>query len=180
MKEQPSASAPKLIFADEERQTAGLEKSIADAEKAAAKRDRMKARLRMEHGPKKKPAAGVPSIVPDATAGEMPEKPAVPRLLFSDEARVKVPGKTGQGIIGKTVSSEVHRQIAQDEEDNTGLQALHATERTSESALHTVQQVRHCLALLRETGTLPSEELAYYCSWKDNIRRYFQQIRQKD
>lgn len=142
MKEQPSASAPKLIFADEERQTAGLEKSIADAEKAAAKRDRMKARLRMEHGPKKKPAAGVPSIVPDATAGEMPEKPAAPRLLFSDEARVKAPGKTGQGIIGKTVSSEVHRQIAQDKEDNTGLQALHATERTSESALHTVQQVR--------------------------------------
>jgi hypothetical protein len=44
----------------------------------------------------------------------------------------------------------------------------------------TVQQVRHCLALLRDTGTLPSEELAYYCSWKDNIRRYFQQIRQKD
>ncbi|MBR4290541.1 MAG: C40 family peptidase [Oscillospiraceae bacterium] len=142
MKEQPSASAPKLIFADEERQTAGLEKSIADVERGAAKTDRMKARLRMEHGPKKKPAAGVPSIVPDATAGEMPEKPAAPRLLFSDEARVKVPGKTGQGIIGKTVSSEVHRQIAQDEEDNTGLQALHATERTSESALHTVQQVR--------------------------------------
>ena len=142
MKEQPSSSAPKLIFTDEDRHTAGLEKPIADAEKAAAKRDRMKARLRLEHRPKKKPAASAQLDAGNVATGEKAEKPSAPRLLFSDEAGVKAPGKTGQGIIGKTVSSEVHRQIAQDEEDNTGLQALHTTERTSESALHTVQHMQ--------------------------------------
>ena len=63
------------------------------------------------------------------------------RLFFKDE-NAKAPGKHPPGIAGKTVSAEVHRQIAQNEEDNTGLQAVHATERTGESALHTVQNMR--------------------------------------
>lgn len=48
---------------------------------------------------------------------------------------------------------------------------------TSENA---VRRVRHCLALLRDTSTLPPEDLEFYCHWKDNIRRYFQHLRQKD
>ncbi len=48
------------------------------------------------------------------------------------------------------------------------------------TAESTVQQVRHCLALLRDTGALPSVELAFYCGWKDKIRCYFQQLRQND
>lgn len=142
MKEKSMPSAPRLIFTSEERQTAGLEKPIADVEKAAAKRDRMKARLRIEHGPKKKPAASTQPLAGDTGSSAKSEKPSAPRLLFTDDDGVKVPGKTSQGIIGKAVSSEVHRQIAQDEDDNTGLQALHTTERTSESALHTVQHMR--------------------------------------
>ena len=142
MKEQPSSSAPRLIFTEEDRHTAGLEKPITDAEKAAAKRDRMKARLHMEHGPKKKPAASAPHAAGAIVTGEKAEKLFASRLLFSDEAGVKAPGKAGQGIIGKTVSSEVHRQMAQDEENNTGLQALHAMERTGENTLQMVQQIR--------------------------------------
>ena len=141
MKDSTTPSAPRLIFTDEERRAEELQKPIAQAEKAADKRDRMKARLRQEHGPKRTPAA-VQSVADKASAASTQETPAPPRLLFTDETGVKAPGKNGQGIIGKTVSSELHRQIAQDEEDNTGLQALHTTERTSESALHTVQHMR--------------------------------------
>ena len=141
MKDSTTPSAPRLIFTDEERRAEELQKPIAQAEKAADKRERMKARLRQEHGPKRTTAA-VQSVAEKASAASTQETPALPRLLFTDEAGVKVPGKTGQGIIGKTVSSELHRQIAQDEDDNTGFQALHTTERTSESALHTVQSMR--------------------------------------
>ncbi len=48
------------------------------------------------------------------------------------------------------------------------------------TAEDTVQQVKHCLTLLRNTGALPSVELTFYCGWKDKIRRYFQQLRQSD
>ena len=141
MKDSTTPSAPRLIFTDAERRAEELQKPIAQAEKAADKRDRMKARLRQEHGPKRTTAA-VQSVADKASAASTQETPAPPRLLFTDETGVKAPGKNGQGIIGKTVSSELHRQITQDEEDNTGLQALHTTERTSESALHTVQHMR--------------------------------------
>lgn len=133
-------SAPRLIFTDEDRQAEGLQKDIARVEKAADKRDRMKARLRIEHGPKKK---GATSVSSSAAPGEGQEATSMPRLLFAKDAPVKVPGKPGHGMIGKTLSGEVHRQIFQNEEENTGLQAVHAVERIGESALHTVQSVRY-------------------------------------
>lgn len=38
--------------------------------------------------------------------------------------------------------TELHRQIAQDEDENIGLQAIHDTELTGEKAFHTAQQLR--------------------------------------
>lgn len=95
----------------------------------------MKARLRQEHGPKRTIAA-VQSVADKASAASTQETPAPPRLLFTDETGVKAPGKNGQGIIGKTVSSELHRQIAQDEEDTrTTCREQHWTPFTSKRTM---------------------------------------------
>lgn len=64
------------------------------------------------------------------------------QLLFKGKDQ-KPPAKPGQGLLGKTVSGEVHRQLAQNEEDNTGLQALHTSEKLGEGALHTAQTLRY-------------------------------------
>lgn len=96
-------------------------------EKAAAKRSRMKARLQAEQAKGKQRGK---------------EAPSVPQLLFKEEAPKAPPPQRHESLVGKTVSAEFHRQIAKDEEDNTGLQALHATERTGESALHLVRDVQ--------------------------------------
>ena len=47
-----------------------------------------------------------------------------------------------QSIVKRTVSAEVHKQIAQDEDENTGLQAIHTAEQGGENVLHTVQNMR--------------------------------------
>lgn len=54
MKETKIRAAPRLQFSEEELEVEGLKKPVLQVEKAAEKRDRMKARLRKEHGPKKK------------------------------------------------------------------------------------------------------------------------------
>ena len=132
-------SVPRLIFTDEDRQMEELQKPMTQVEKAANKRDRMKARIRQEYELKRKPAMTRSAT---ASVGGSDDVPNVPRLLFVDDADVKPPGKIGQSIVAKTVSSEIHRQIAQDEEENTGLRALHTTEQTGERTLHAARQIR--------------------------------------
>lgn len=99
-------------------------------EKEAAKRSRMKVRLQAEHSKSKTNSK---------------EAPSTPQLMFKAEAAKEPPVPRHESLLGKAASAELHRQIARDEEDNTGLQALHTTERTGESALHLagdVQEVR--------------------------------------
>lgn len=147
MKETKIRAAPKLQFSEEELDVEGLKKPVLQVEKAAAKRDRMKAKLRKEHGPKKKtadaPKPDTPKAVDAAKAvSTATDKPILHRLRFEDDAVTSVPKKPAQGIVKRTVSAEIHKQIAQDEDENTGLQAIHMTEQGGESALHTVQRVR--------------------------------------
>lgn len=70
------------------------------------------------------------------------QTPGTRQLLFKGKDE-KPPEKPGQGLLGKTVSGEVHRQVAQNEEDNTGLQALHTSEKLGEGTLHTAQTLRY-------------------------------------
>ena len=148
MKETKIRAAPRLQFSEEELETEGLKKPILQVEKAAEKRDRMKARLRKEHGPKKKaPDAAKTEIAKAAEPGKTPvslngEKPILHRLRFEEDAAMPVPTKPAQGIVKRTVSAEVHKQIAQDEDENTGLQAIHTAEQGGENVLHTVQNMR--------------------------------------
>ena len=148
MKETKIRAAPRLQFSEEELETEGLKKPILQVEKAAEKRDRMKARLRKEHGPKKKaPDAAKTDIAKAAEPGQTPvsvndEKPILHRLRFEEDTTLSAPKKPVQGIVKRTVSAEVHKQIAQDEDENTGLQAIHSAEQGGENVLHTVQNMR--------------------------------------
>ena len=148
MKETKIRAAPRLQFSEEELEVEGLKKPVLQVEKAAEKRDRMKARLRKEHGPKKKAPDAPKADAPKSAETTKPvvaaasEKPILHRLRFEEDTVTPVPKKPAQGIVKRTVSAEIHKQIAQDEDENTGLQALHTTEQGSESALHTVQKAR--------------------------------------
>ena len=73
MKETKIRAAPRLQFSEEELETEGLKKPILQVEKAAEKRDRMKARLRKEHGPKKK--------APDAPKADTAKATSLPQLI---------------------------------------------------------------------------------------------------
>ena len=148
MKETKIRAAPRLQFSEEELENEGLKKPVLQVEKAAEERDRMKARLRKEHGPKKKPADAPTADTPKAAEAANPvvaagsEKPILHRLRFGEDTMTPVPKKPAQGIVKRTVSAEVHKQLAQAEDENTGLQAVHATEQGGVSALDTVQKAR--------------------------------------
>lgn len=127
-------------------------------EKEAAKHSRTKAQLQAEHSKNK-------------TSGK--EAPSAPQLLFKEEAPKEPPPQRHESLVGKAISTELHRQIAKDEEDNTGLQALHTTERTGESALHLARNVqeirlRHQQSKPSPTGVhlQPQEQAASHTSTK--------------
>lgn len=153
MKETKIRAAPRLQFSEEELEVEGLKKPVLQVEKSAEKKDRMKARLRKEHGPKKREAdaprtdAAKADISKATSAAKQTspvaaEKPILHRLHFEEDTAMPVPHKPSKGVVKRTVSAEVHKQIAQDEDENTGLQALHTTEQTGESAIQAVQQMR--------------------------------------
>ncbi len=148
MKESKIRAAPRLQFSEEELEIEGLKKPALQVDKAAEKRDRMKAKLRKEHGPKKTPAADSKATAPKAADAEKAaaapvEKPIQKRLLFEEDTPLPIPKKPTQGVVKTTVRAEIHRKVAQDEEENTGLQAVHLAEQTSETMLQTEQEIRH-------------------------------------
>ena len=118
VKEKNIPAAPQLQFRDEDRQTVELIKPIEKVERAADKRDRMKARLRQEHSIKKKPVQAVQPGASERAAGEATAPPAATRLLFTDDTSVKPLKKHGQGIVSSMVNAEIDQQIAEDEDSN--------------------------------------------------------------
>jgi len=141
VKEKNIPAAPQLQFRDEDRQTVELIKPIEKVERAADKRDRMKARLRQEHSIKKKPVQAVQPGASERAAGEATAPPAATRLLFTDDTSVKPLKKHGQGIVSSMVNAEIDQQIAEDEDSNYGLQAIRTVDRAGQNTLHTVQNV---------------------------------------
>ena len=59
---------------------------------------------------------------------------------------------------GKALRNELHKQIEQDEADNTGLQAAHTLERSGETAVHTGSQIRDVQTTRRLKQAVRAEE----------------------
>lgn len=125
MEEKKARAAPQLQFSEEERSEEALKKPLPQADKAADRRDRMKARLRREQRARKAPA---------------PEKPPSSRLRF--EENTPSPPRLAQKMMKQAVSAELHRRMAQDEEENTGFQAVHTAELAGEKLLNAGKQAR--------------------------------------
>ena len=62
------------------------------------------------------------------------------------------------GAAGKALRNELHKQIEQDEADNTGLQAAHMLERSGETAVHTGSQIRDVHTTRRLKQAVRAEE----------------------
>ena len=62
------------------------------------------------------------------------------------------------GAAGKVLRKELHKQIEQDEADNTGLQAAHTLERSGETAVHTGSQIRDVQTTHRLKQAVRAEE----------------------
>lgn len=117
MKKHTAQAAPRLQFADEEANEDALKKPRHQTEKAADKHNRIKA-------------------TPEA------RKPRSQHLHFETEKPYKPKGNA-PGLVQQTVRAETHRQIARNEDENIGLQAMHFTERTGESLLYKGKQMHH-------------------------------------
>ena len=103
-----------LRFSDEERATAELEEPIRNAEHAAGKLNKAKAKI-----PKRK------IIKPERTVNADTGKKTV-RLHF-EEADKKKPSKLAHVAVD-VIATEVHRQIGKSSDDNVGVEAAYRSE----------------------------------------------------
>lgn len=121
----------RLRFTDEELENNQVKKAAMKAEKAADKADKAKEKI-----PARK------KLVTDAEkASVRSEKLRFGKAEFSVEEVAK-PSK-GKRLATKgsavAVSSNVHKQIAQNEDENVGVQSAHQSEELAETAIHTVE-----------------------------------------
>lgn len=120
----------RLRFTDEELENSGVKKAAMKAQKAADKADKAKEKI-----PSRR------KLVTDAEkASVRSEKLRFGRAEIGLEEVAK-PSK-GKRLAAKgsavAVSSNVHKQIAQNEEDNVGVQAAHQSEEMAETAIYAV------------------------------------------
>ena len=121
--------APRLHFSDEERATPELKKPIERVDKAAAKADKSQAII-----PTKKVLK--PTATVDSKTGRMKVK------LQFEESKKKPPSKLThavQSAPGEAVRGQLHRQVAESEDDNVGVEAAHKLEEAAESGGRLVQ-----------------------------------------
>lgn len=121
----------RLRFTDEELENSQVKKAAMKAEKAADKADKAKEKIPVRR-----------KLVTDAEkASVRSEKLRFGKVDVSVEEVAK-PSK-GKRLATKgsavAVSSNVHKQIAQNEEENVGVQSAHQSEELAETAIHTVE-----------------------------------------
>ena len=98
------------------------------------------------------------------------------RLKFEGEAP-KPPSKLAhevQKAPGRLVSQEVHRNIRESEDENVGVQAVHGTERTAETALHMGESAYHAHKLKPQKELYKAEQKLDQANvdflYKQNVR----------
>ncbi len=155
-------NASRLRFTDEETQANGLKTPDLKAkQKAIQARKRKKPKGKTDavnretkpltSSPERK-GDGKPKAEPKAKTQPVAadNKPVASRLHFGEMPGKKTKGspvqeKRSSGIsiqpVKRAVKSEVDYQLYQHEEDNTGLQAAHASQQAGSSALHTGKQL---------------------------------------
>lgn len=128
MKQTKKRAAPRLQFSKEERAAPNLQRHIVQAEKAADKRDTAQKKL-----------------LTKKWTSTITEDSAVQRhaVLRFEEKTPKPPEKLRHAV-SNSITSELHRQIGQNNEDeNTGVEAVLQGERAGEAVLRQGEDAYH-------------------------------------
>ena len=121
---------PRLQFSDADLAEPKLEKSIKRVKKAAARADKAQAKI-----PKK-------TVVKKERGFDPATGKVKTQLRFEEVDKKKPPSKLTHAVRdapANLVLSQVHREVAQSEDDNVGVEAAHKVEQTVESGGRLVQ-----------------------------------------
>ncbi len=133
MADQEQKKPSRLRFSEDEQ-------TPSDEKKAEWKRKQMKNLHRKKLAPQK------PEKKEEVLDAD--EKPVKSRLHHG-EPKGKAPKQHTEGILRSTIRSQAHQKVSEQEEDNTGLKAVHSLEQSGEN-LHSMGKNAHASRLKHE------------------------------
>lgn len=140
---------PRLQFSDADLAEPKLEKPIKQVKKAAAKADKAQAKI-----PKKTVVKKERGFDPATGKVKM-------QLRFEEVDKKKPPSKLTHAVRdapANFVLSQVHREVAQSEDDNVGVEAAHKVEQTVESGGRLVQSAHRAHQLKPYRAAIRAEK----------------------
>ena len=140
---------PRLQFSDADLAEPKLEKPIKQVNKAAAKADKAQAKI-----PKK-------TVVKKERGFDPATGKVKTQLRFEEVDKKKPPSKLTHAVRdapANFVLSQVHREVAQSEDDNVGVEAAHKVEQTVESGGRLVQSAHRAHQLKPYRAAIRAEK----------------------
>ena len=140
---------PRLQFSDADFAEPKLEKPIKRAKKAAAKADKVQAKI-----PKK-------TVVKKERGFDPATGKVKTQLRFEEVDKKKPPSKLTHAVRdtpANLVLSQVHREVAQSEDDNVGVEAAHKVEQTVERGGRLVQSAHRAHQLKPYRAAIRAEK----------------------
>ena len=140
---------PRLQFSDADLAEPKLEKPIKQVKKAAAKADKAQAKI-----PKK-------TVVKKERGFDPATGKVKTQLRFEEVDKKKPPSKLTHAVQdapANFVLSQVHREVAQSEDDNVGVEAAHKVEQTVESGGRLVQSAHRAHQLKPYRAAIRAEK----------------------
>ena len=140
---------PRLQFSDADLAEPKLEKPIKQVKKAAAKADKAQAKI-----PKK-------TVVKKERGFDPATGKVKTQLRFEEVDKKKPPSKLTHAVRDAPASfvlSQVHREVAQSEDDNVGVEAAHKVEQTVESGGRLVQSAHRAHQLKPYRAAIRAEK----------------------
>ena len=140
---------PRLQFSDADLAEPKLEKPIKRVKKAAAKADKTQAKI-----PKK-------TVVKKERGFDPATGKVKTQLRFEEVDKKKPPSKLTHAVQdapANLVLSQVHREVAQSEDDNVGVEATHKVEQTVESGGRLVQSAHRAHQLKPYRAAIRAEK----------------------
>ena len=140
---------PRLQFSDADLAEPKLEKPIKRAKKAAAKADKAQAKI-----PKK-------TVVKKERGFDPATGKVKTQLRFEEVDKKKPPSKLTHAVRdapANLVLSQVHREVAQSEDDNVGVEAAHKVEQAVESGGRLVQSAHRAHQLKPYRAAIRAEK----------------------
>ena len=140
---------PRLQFSDADLAEPKLEKPIKQVKKAAAKADKAQAKI-----PKK-------TVVKKERGFDPATGKVKTQLRFEEVDKKKPPSKLTHAVRdapANLILSQVHREVAQSEDDNVGVEAAHKVEQTVESGGRLVQSAHRAHQLKPYRAAIRAEK----------------------